>query len=139
MAAEPVGIGSRPARLAYANGPTVGEQPARHSKRFARRGIADTQTPIVSDQNYNAVVRPDGLGSPKYTSRYKRLHERLRTCLIRRAAPSQRDRTSILTVGYRKENPPFATGVSLGRRLQTKLIRGASLYRNSHTLFEKQT
>jgi hypothetical protein len=27
--------------------------------------------------------------------------------------------------------------VSLGRKLQTKLIRGASLYRNSHTLFEK--
>jgi hypothetical protein len=81
------------------------------------------------------VVRPEDAGSPNYT-------KLLQTGADLPDQPlrlPQRGCEAILTVGYRKEDPPFAAGASLGRRLQTKLIRGTSVYRNSHTLFEKQT
>ena len=52
--------------------------------------------------------------------------------------PAQHRCEDILT-DTAKKDPPFAAGARLGRRLQTKLIRGGGLYRNSHTLFEKQT
>jgi hypothetical protein len=71
------------ARLVYANGATVGHQPASRRKGFARRGIADTRTlaePIVSGSNSNIVVRSERIGSAKDT----KLLQTGADCLINR-------------------------------------------------------
>jgi len=53
--------------------------------------------------------------------------------------PPQRRCTTILTCRITQRGPAICGGCESREELQTKLIRGASLYRNSHTLFEKQT
>src|SRR6476469_7277163 len=110
-----------------------GQQPAPRRKGFACRGIADTRKPrrtIVLDSNFNVAVRPRDQAYEADTSRV-------------RSAPISYcvHHSTAVTLFYRsdtaKRDPPFAAGASLGRRQQTKPIRGTSLYRNSHTLFEK--
>jgi hypothetical protein len=101
----------------------------------ALRTRKDLAEPIVSGPNRNAVVRPEGTGSPKYT----KLQPTDADLPDQPLPPPQHRCKAILTVEWHKRGPAICGGYESREELQTKLIRGTSLYRNSHTLFEKQT
>ena len=105
------------------------------SRAVALRTREHLAEPIVSSPNCNIVVHSEGIGSAKFTKPLQAGADQPDQPL----RPPQRGCEAILTVEYRKEAPPFAAGASLGRRQQTKPIRGTSVYRNSHTLFKKHT
>jgi hypothetical protein len=79
--------------------------------------------PIVLGQTATLRLRSGDIRLPEHAQPLQR--ERTDQPL---RAPQHRCEAS-LTVGYRKEDPPFAAGESR-EELQTKLIRGTKMYRN---------
>ncbi|KRQ92395.1 hypothetical protein CQ10_08375 [Bradyrhizobium valentinum] len=93
------------------DGRDIHPQPSAKDSRG--RVIADTRTPrrIVFGPNCNIAVRSEGIGSPKYTT----VLQTDADLPYQPVRPPQQRCEAVLAVGYRKEDPPFAAGASLGR------------------------